>query len=121
MSKRPNGLSMIEVIVAFGVLAMALLALLGCMPAAARMQNCSTLSTQALYLAEQKMDFLLKQDQRLATIPESDYPLGDLSFNRQWWGGGVAGHPDLQRIEVLVTWMERGRPHEIHLQCFLVL
>ncbi len=120
MRKRPNGLSMIEVVVAFGVLATALLALLGCMPAAARLQKCSTQSTQALYLAEQKMDFLLKQDQRLATTPESDYPLGNLSLNRQWWGGPVPGCPDVQRVEVLVTWLERGRPHEVHLQCFVV-
>ncbi len=111
---------MLEVVVAFGVLAAALLALLGCMPAAARLQKCSTLSTQALYLAEQKMDFLLKQGQRLANTPESDHPLGDLSMSRQWRGGPVPGCPDVQRVEVVLTWMEQGRPHQVRLESALV-
>lgn len=119
MARRPPGLSLIEVLVSFGVLAVAILGLLGCMPAAARVQKVSTMSSQALYQAEQKLDELLHQNQRLSGVALVDYPYSDASLRRRWWGESVDGHPNLQLVQVEVTWVEGVRSHLWVLRSYL--
>lgn len=119
-TRRPRGVSLVEVLVAYGILVVAVLALLGLVPAAARQHSDSDDATQALYLAEEKMEQLLQLEQRIPTVPQSDYPLGDLSLNRQWWGSAVPQESEVQMVHVLVTWVDEGRPRRVFLQSYLL-
>lgn len=105
---------------AYGVLAVAVLALLGMVPAAASQHSDTLDSTRALYLAEERMEQLLQLDQRISTIPQSDYPLGDLTLNRQWWGSPVPQETDVQMVHVLVTWLDEGRTRRVQIQSYLL-
>lgn len=120
MRRRRRGMSILEVLVAYGILTIAVLGLLGALPAAARQQRGTSLSGQALYLAQQKMDQLLQQDQRLATAPQSDYPFGDLTLNREWWGSAAPGNPDVQIVHVKVTWIEDHRARNVVLRSYVI-
>ncbi len=115
-----SGVSLFEVLVAYGVLAVAILALLGMVPAAASQHSDTHDSTQALYLAEERMEQLLQLDQRISTLPQSDYPLGDLTLNRQWWGSPVPQETDVQMVHVQVTWVDQGRARRVLLQSYLL-
>lgn len=106
---------MVEVLLAFTLLAVAVLALLGALPAAARQQESSAMSSQALYFAEEKMDQLLQANQRISSTRQSDYPWGTSQGNRQWWGTGVSGSPDVQMITVEIAWVEQGRSRRLTL------
>lgn len=109
MNRRARGLSMVEVLVAFAILAVAVLALLGALPAAARQQRSSVGASQALYYAEEKMDILLKANQKISTAYETDNPYGNATGSRRWWGTPVAGNSGVQIINVEVTWVDRGQ------------
>lgn len=111
--RRPSGFSMVEVLVAFTILTVAVLALLGGLSAAARQQTSSTMSSQALYFAEQKLDELLQKNNKISTVRQSDFPFGGMTGNRQWWGTPVAGNTGVQLVTVEVTWIEGGRPSTV--------
>ena len=114
------GMSMLEILVAYGILSIAVLALLGGLPAAARQQNSSIRMNTALYLAEAKMDDILDTGSRLATTVRSDNPLGDDSMVREWWGDSIEANTTLQMITVKVTWLEEGgRTRKIILRSYL--
>lgn len=100
---------MVEVLLAFMVLAVATLALLGVLPAAARQQESTTMRTQSLYFAQQKMDEILQQQNRLSTAQQTDYPFPTLAQgSRSWWGApDPNGNPNLQLVTVEVTWLEQ--------------
>lgn len=104
-----RGISMVEVLVAFLVLAVAILALLGALPAAARHQQLSTMRAQALYFAQQKMDEILQENTRLSTSQQTDYPFPTMGEGyRTWWGeADPGGNANLQMVTVQVTWLEQ--------------
>lgn len=111
--RRSSGFSMVEVLVAFTVLTVAVLALLGGLSAAARQQASSTLTSQALYFAEQKLDELLQKNNKISSVRQSDMPFGGMTGTRQWWGTPVPGNTGVQMVTVEVTWVEGGRPSTV--------
>lgn len=120
--RRSHGMSLIEILVAYGILAIAVLALLGGLPAAARQQRSSIKMNQALYLAESKMDEILNSESRITATALTDQPMGDDSVVREWWGENVTANPDLQLITVQVTWVESsGRSRQVVLRSYLAV
>lgn len=117
--KTNNGLSLIEILVAYGILAVAVLGLLGGLPAAARQQRASIKMNQALYLAEAKMDSILTSESKIATTSLTDQPMGDDSMIREWYGTTMIGNTDLQLITVKVSWLENGRTRQVVLRSYL--
>ncbi len=103
LHSRPRGISIIEILIAYAVLTVAVLALLGCLPLAASQQQNTITDTQAMYFAEQKMDELLLEDVAISEVTKTDYPLGDNSMVRTWWGE-YGNNVSLQTVTVQVTW-----------------
>ena len=101
-----RGVSMLEILLSFGILTFAVLCILGGMPAAAKHHRSSVKMNQALCLAQSKMDDLLASGSKVQLNTLSDHPSGDSSMVREWWGQEVASNPDLQQINVRVTWIE---------------
>lgn len=116
---RRRGISLVETLLGFALLAVAVLALMGALPAAAWQQQGSSMSTQALYFAEDKMDELLQLNQKISTTSESDYPWNDGQGARQWWGTAVVGNPDVQMITVDVAWLEQRRLRRVTLRSWV--
>lgn len=118
--KRPlRGMSLLEILIAYGILAIAVLGLLGGLPAAARQQRASIRMNQALYLAESKMDEVLGAGQRISQVVQSDQPLSDDSMVREWWGKIITTNTDLQLITVQVTWLEAGRSRQVVVRSYV--
>lgn len=122
---RPHGMSIIEILIAYTILLVAVLALLGSLPMAARQRGQSILANQALYYAEQKMDELIRNDTSLTTGTEfQDNPLNDATMVRTWSGEfaptleGVANH-SVETITVRVTWITRYGQREVLLRSYL--
>lgn len=109
--------SLLEVLMALGALAIALLALLGLVPVAFRQRQSSIMMSQSLYLASETMDELLQRNEVLSTVPQTDQPFPQPVGTRSWWGapepGGRAG---LQMVTVEVTWAEGAVQHRVRLQ-----
>lgn len=73
-----RGFSVIEVLISFTVLTVAMLALLGLMPVAARSQSSSHYQNRALYIAQEIMDQVMgdpaKRTATFLVAPGSEFP-----------------------------------------------
>lgn len=122
---RPKGMSIIEILIAYTILLIAVLALLGSLPMAARQRGQSLMANQALYYAEQKMDELIRNDTRLSTGTEfQDNPLNDATMVRTWKGefaptlDGIS-NTSVETITVKVTWITNYGQREVVLRSYL--
>ncbi|MBQ7567590.1 hypothetical protein IJT17_02160 [bacterium] len=117
--KRPRGMSIVEIFIAYTILLVAVLALLGSLPMAARQRGESIIANQALYFAEQKMDELVRNDMKLSTASEfQDNPLNDDTMVRTW-KGEIGTNSTVETITVKVTWLTRHGQREIVLRSYL--
>ncbi|MBI3927156.1 MAG: prepilin-type N-terminal cleavage/methylation domain-containing protein [Armatimonadetes bacterium] len=118
-----RGLSLIEVLIAFAVLTVAVLALMGLLPAAASQSASTDLQNQALLLAEHKMDEILAGGVFIGSSPlgSPDAPLPEVPGLQRTWSGSPdpGGDPNLQLIAVEITWVEQARPRRVRLVSLL--
>ncbi len=87
-------------------------------------QGASTdLRNQALYLAEQKMDEVLQAGAFIAASPDGspDQPLPSESSMQRTWSGAPDpnGDTNLQKVTVVVTWLEQSRVRRVELVSLL--
>lgn len=108
------GLSMIEVLLALGLLATSVLAILGMFPAMARTNRNTMESSSHLYAAQEKMDQLLAANQTISTSNTTDYPFGTNGY-RRWRGATDPYSPGGQTVCVEVTWVQDGRTRTLAL------
>ncbi|MEW6278252.1 MAG: prepilin-type N-terminal cleavage/methylation domain-containing protein [Candidatus Eremiobacterota bacterium] len=104
MKRKTRGFSILEVLISFTVLTVAILALLGIIPAAARQGSSSSMQSQALYRAQIAMDDALRR----ATFNDSGTAAGwdSTSFVRWWTEPGPNTRTQVMHVEV--TWVEGG-------------
>jgi len=112
-----KGLSLIEILIAIGVLAVGVLAVVGLFPSFFKLNASSWTSTQVMLLAQEKMDEVLAANAYISTTPDTDYPAiiprdgsGNPMGYRRWWGeADPGGNTNIQIIKVEVVWTEQGR------------
>ncbi|MDO5296283.1 MAG: hypothetical protein Q4F00_06545 [bacterium] len=119
LSQRPRGMSVIEILIAYTVLLVAVLALLGSLPMAAQQHSSGVTANQALYYAEQKMDELIRNDTKISTSGEfQDLPLNDNTMVRTW-KGEIGNDTAVETITVKVTWLTEHGQREVVLRSYV--
>lgn len=113
--RKARGFSILEVLISFTVLTVAILGLLGIMPAANKQGATSSTQSQALYLAEIRMDDMLaagtfNQDQTVQPAFPWD-PTSYIHFQTT----ALAGETRIQQARVEVVWLEQGRSRRVEL------
>lgn len=109
---RRRGMSMIEVLIALGILSVGALAAIGMFPAMARLHASTVDTTSRMYVAQQKMDELLSDNVFISQTYATDQPFRD--GYRRWRGIPDAyGSASVQVIEVEVAWVDGGRARNI--------
>lgn len=110
---RPRrGMSMIEVLIALGILSVGALAAIGMFPAMARLHQSTVDTTARMYVAQQKMDELLRDNVFISQTYITDQPYRD--GYRRWRGiADPYGSGSVQVIEVEVAWVDGGRARNI--------
>lgn len=96
-----RGFSLIEVMVALCVFALGAAALAETLMIAQRVRASSARWLQAVTLAEERLERLRGGDRS-----EDGAPLGE--FTRSWRSESVEGAADLERVDVMVDWNDRG-------------
>lgn len=114
-SLRRKGFSIIEVLISFMVLTVAILALLGLMPAASKSGSAMSKQSQALYIAQSHMDNLLSQNTFNSTgsVPVPALATGAVV---RWWttsNAAVDNTNNTQVLHVEVVWVEAGRSRRV--------
>ena len=105
------GMSVLEVLVAFTVLTVAILALMGLLPAAAKQQTSSDNQNRALNLAKEYMDRLLQDP---ANITDPDIPATAANPFAISWPKTIPNDPNNSGcgvVTVEVTWLESSGAH----------
>ena len=119
LSPRPRGMSVVEILIAYTILLVAVLALLGSLPMAAHQHSEGVKANQALYYAEQKMDELIRNDTKLSTGSEfQDNPLNDATMVRTW-KGEIGTNTAVETITVTVTWLTEHGQREVVLRSYV--
>jgi Tfp pilus assembly protein PilV len=129
---RASGFTLFEVMIAFGLLGVAVLGVAVAQLGALKLTRDSHLSTQAMFLAEQQLEaFQAMSSSNLILVPdETDYPNdttnpidpspgdGDVTtFNRSWGIAVDSPETDVITITVNVDWTDpRGRPRTLTLR-----
>ncbi len=118
MRKRiTSGLTLVEVLLAFLVLLIAVLALLGLMPQAARQGSTSASHARAVYAATQAMEDALRRNTRGDTGSLAAPEVGP-SGNVRWYTTSGT-QSNTQRLHVEVTWLESNRPLRVELESLI--
>ncbi|MCE1245785.1 MAG: prepilin-type N-terminal cleavage/methylation domain-containing protein [Firmicutes bacterium] len=112
-----RGLSLIEILIAIGVLSVGVLAVIGMFPSFFKLNANSWTTTQVMLLTQEKMDEILSSNAYISTTPSTDYPgiiprdgSGNPLGYRRWWGeSDPGGNTNIQIIKVEVVWTERSR------------
>ncbi len=111
--RNARGLSILEVQLAFLVLLVVILALLGLVPGAARQSATSSSYTRALYLATQTMEGCLQRNTEGDTGNLAAPEVAPTAFVR--WSTSAGTNANTQRVLVEVTWIEQNRPMRVEL------
>lgn len=134
--ERKKGFALIEVVFAFAILELAILAIIGAFPFITRMNKRAWNSTIATQLAQEKMEEIIAQkrfiwstgtvgglnDEQLITQAQlqgqKDNPFELSEGVRIWWGEqDPEGDSNIQVVRVKVFWTEGGKTHSITLMC----
>lgn len=108
-----RGLSVLEVQLAFLVMIVVILALLGLVPGAARQSATSSSYTRALYTATQAMEGCLQRNTEGDTGSLAAPEVAPSAFVR--WSTSAGLNANTQRVLVEVTWIEQNRPMRVEL------
>src|SRR5260370_1094567 len=102
LQKTQRGLSMIEVLMALSLLAVAVLAIQGMFPAMALTTKNSMESSRRLQSVQEKLDELMAAN--VTVVSGSDHPFGLNDGLRQWSGSADPyGSTDIQVVAVTFT------------------
>ena len=101
-SRRVRGMSMVEILIAYTVLLVAVLALLGSLPMATRQQQDGITTLQAQYYAEQKMDELMHDNVYITA--GTDTVGSEQPMNRVWDVTYLSDDAQIQVVTVTVSW-----------------
>lgn len=113
-SLRRKGFSIIEVLISFMVLTVAILALLGLMPAASKTGSATGKQSQALYIAQTHMDQQLSFNAFNSNGTQSVPALAPGATVRWWTTPNAAdAQNNTQRLHVEVVWIEGGRSRRV--------
>lgn len=118
-AKIKNGLSLIEVLLALGVLTVGILAVVGIFPGIFRINANTWRTTEVMILAQQTMDEILSQNQYIDTSPVTVNPAPTqiprdsdgvpVGYVKYWGTSDPGGNPNIQIINVEVVWVAQGR------------
>lgn len=121
LRKQHRGLSIVEVLLSFTILAVAILALLGIIPAAGRQGAATNIQNQALFIAQHRMDTILRNGAFLPGSVTPTNPLPDrpqlqmqITYGGEPMPGGI-GQGQMQKVTVQVSWVEAGRARSVEL------
>ncbi len=123
-NKRTNGFTLLEVMIAVGILAIGLVVLLQAHVMNLKMITHSQLSTRAMLLAEKRIAELEAKKMRIPGERKGDFGEGHPGF---LWkelitpvriGNKVLS--GLSRVEVVVSWEEGSREEDVRLVTYLV-
>ena len=131
-SRRRAGLSLLEVVIALGLLGFGVLAAGAGQLAAVRFNGESRLRTEAFYLAQQQMEAFhgmstASLDAQIALGPDTPDPSNPLdpdptdslarSFSRSWTVTANAPEAGLNTVQVRVSWVDSlGRNRNVTIQ-----
>ncbi|MBU1062475.1 MAG: prepilin-type N-terminal cleavage/methylation domain-containing protein [Candidatus Omnitrophica bacterium] len=115
MSKR-NGFSLLELIIAIGVLSIGLVGVLQIFPIGLRASYRSGMLTKATFLAQNKMEELNMADfEAIAELP-SKIPLSGTEGNFDWEIfidevilDGLQDSDNIKKVTINIKWLERNR------------
>lgn len=115
MSKR--GLTIVEVQLSFLLMLVAVLALLGLMPMAARQGSTSSSHSRALFVATRAMEDCLRRN---TTGDEGSQPAPEVGMSGAVrWYTTSGTNANTEKIHVEVTWLEQNRPVRIELESLI--
>lgn len=115
-----RGFSLLEVLIALGLMTIGILAVIGIFPAIFDLNYNAWGTTTATVLAQEKLDQLLGADSFIGTALVEDSPSALSQCARQWWGApDPLGNPAVQQLVVQVTWNEKGRTRSVSLTTLL--
>ncbi len=105
--KKQKGLSIIEVLLAFGVLAIGVFSVIGLFPQIVKLNNDSWVNARMMMIAHEKMDELLANNVYISTSYVND-TTGKIPDGYLRWKAN-AGPTGAQPVSVEVSWIEKGR------------
>ena len=106
--KRQKGMSLIEILLAFGLLAVGVLAVVGLFPQMVKLNSNSWANSQMMLIAQEKMDELLANNNYIGTSYVTD-TTGKVPNGYLRWRATAATSTGAQPIEVEVSWIEKSR------------
>ncbi|MBU1852994.1 MAG: prepilin-type N-terminal cleavage/methylation domain-containing protein [Candidatus Omnitrophica bacterium] len=115
MSKR-NGFSLLELIIAIGVLSIGLVGVLQIFPIGLRASYRSGMLTKATFLAQNKMEELNMADFEAISELPSKIPLSGTEGNFDWEIfidevilDGLQDSDNIKKVTINIKWLERNR------------
>jgi prepilin-type N-terminal cleavage/methylation domain-containing protein len=109
-SLKPNGFTMIEVLISLVILAISLLALAGLMTTTTRNNSVGGRLTEAATLAQDRLEELRAMPWKDIAIDQTitDYPESrpGIQYNRNWVAKLNDKNADLKEIEITIGWTD---------------
>lgn len=118
INRRRHGFNLIEVMIALGIFAVGILAIMGVYPVILQANRSADSAITALNLAQPKLDSLLITGVFISTTAQTS---STPPYTLSWWGSAdPGGNAMLQQINVKVSWPEGARTRNVQLESLLV-
>ena len=105
--RKQKGLTIVEVMLAFGILAIGVFSVIGLFPQIVKLNNDSWVNARMMMIAQEKMDELLANNVYISTSYVND-TTGKIPDGYLRWKAN-SGPTGAQPVAVEVSWIERGR------------